>query len=177
MRFFLILSVSLLLVSGCARAVRPSVVVPTPQPVSSTTEKAVDTLSIGMIALGDGSTTGDVGCGDSRVVVSTPVTPPRTMTTEEKVRTALNALFVADNPYGESGLSNILAQSENLTVSDVVVDGDTITVSITGQMQSGGVCDDPRIIDQLRTTVQKNSDQSTVVIFINGVSLDTYFHG
>lgn len=177
MRFFVSFAVILIVFSGCVLLPQNP---PASQTVSSVsdTEPLTDILSIGMISLGDGTvSTGAVGCGDFSVMVPVAITPPRVMDAEEKVKTALALLFAAENSYSESGFYNALAQSSGLAIEKVVFDGDTIRVYITGILQSGGVCDDPRIIEQLRTTVEVHVDESTVLLFINDISIDEYFHG
>ena len=56
-----------------------------------------------------------------------------------------------DRLHGSSGLYNALHESA-LTFERARIDGDTVTVHLSGELKSGGSCDDPRIEWQLRQT-------------------------
>lgn len=140
--------------------------------VINATNNAIDdlnnnTVKVYLVALDDNGKSGElIGCGDSLVAVDYPVEPTGTPTN------ALNALLaIKDEHYGQSGLYNALYQS-NLKLEDINVDQDgTATVNLSGNYVSGGVCDDPRAVEQVQKTVLQFRNIKAVNFFINDKSL------
>lgn len=180
-----ILLLSGLLLTSCSGAIQNNT--PTPDSTSvgsgldSTSEASIDvkqpeqtTLEIAYIALNDNGVSGPlVGCGDSEVLVEDSAFGATT--TKARVQSALGKLFANKDQYlGESGLYNALYQS-TLTVDSVTVDGKTVDVEISGETLSAGECDDPRMVDQIRATVENNLDSDKkfiITININGKPLE-----
>jgi hypothetical protein len=131
-------------------------------------------VEVAYIALNDNGSSGPlVGCGDSEVL--TEVTVSGHLNTESRVQSALENLFANKDQYlGESGLYNSLYQSA-LTVDSVSIEGKTIDVEISGETLSAGECDDPRMVDQIRATVENNLDSDRkfiITINLNGKPLE-----
>lgn len=125
-------------------------------------------VNIYMIALEDGN----VGCGDGLVAVRRTIPA-----TNAPLTAALNQLLsVKSQYYGESGLYNALYQS-NLRVSRITRQGAAWRVYLTGTLQLGGVCDNPRVKAQLEQTALQFSTVKSVRFFINGKSLETLLSG
>jgi hypothetical protein len=140
-------------------------VVPTAIPTSLT-------LQVFLIALEDNGRSGKkIGCDDS--VVPVMVAVPYT---QDEPQAALEALFSIEEFYGEPGLYNALYQSDLHVESVSVKDGEA-TVSLTGQLVSGGVCDNPRIEAQIEETVRQSTGAVEVSVFINGTSLTELLSG
>ncbi|MGO2595829.1 MAG: GerMN domain-containing protein [Glutamicibacter arilaitensis] len=78
-----------------------------------------------------------------------------------------------DAEHGQSGLVNTLSASE-LTYVSASVSGDTVTVELSGEILSGGTCDDPRIVAQLTHTAMVAAGTGEAVILINGVDVNKY---
>ena len=114
---------------------------------------AANTANIYLIAIGDNGHSGQlVGCQDSLIPVS-GLDIGNQPTTEGKIAAALGKLFaIHDQYYGESGLYNALYMS-HLSVDSVTLDGSRAVVHISGTFQLGGVCDTPRVIGQIQSTV------------------------
>jgi hypothetical protein len=113
---------------------------------------------------------GPVGCGDT--LESWLVTFDANA---DPVTGALNALFaLANDNLGESGFVNALHQPALVAVS-AEVEGNHATVVITGEPTSGGACDDPRFVEQLRATVLHLTGADTATITVNGIDLDDLF--
>lgn len=177
------LFLGLVLLSACAHPVRePSDVEPKGDDDSNTEVPSAPmdiTLQVGLIALEDNGKSGPlVGCGDSLVFVNQTVTG--TLTAEEKVQAALEALFaIKDSTYGESGLYNALDEAE-LTVDSVHLEDSQLDVALSGTLSSGGVCDDPRIVEQIKETAENNAGVDsalTVKVTINGKALEEQLSG
>jgi hypothetical protein len=124
-------------------------------------------VKIYLVAIGDNGKAGKkIGCGDSLIAVTRPITPTTTPLTA-----ALRVLLSDHHRvYGQSGLYNALYQSR-LTVNHVTIRNGRATIYLTGRMQLGGVCDDPRVGAQLRSAAFQFPTVHSVAIFVNGIPL------
>lgn len=133
-------------------------------------------VKVSYIALDDNGTNGPlVGCGDSALLKEESVTEVL-LTEKSRITTALHILFANKNQFlGESGLYNALYQS-TLTLKSVTIKEGRVTVELSGEPLSGGECDDPRIVEQIRETVRSNLDEEekefTLLINLNGKPLE-----
>jgi len=147
------------------------VIIPTDPPAPS----GDDTLRlyIYLVAIGDNGASGEsIGCGDSIIPVAVDV--PRTTGV---LRAALDRLLSQKTQYyGESGLYNALYQS-NLVIDSLIVQDGEATMRFSGKLQSGGVCDDPRIIAQLEHTALQFSTVQRVSITVNGEDIHNLLSG
>ncbi len=172
-----ILLLSGLLLTACSG-------VPIPEPIETPTEASEEdtdtnptlesSMEIAYIAMGDNGASGPlVGCGDSEIL--TTVTVTGNVSVKERIKMALENLFSNKDQFlGESGLYNALYQS-TLTVDSVTIEDGTVEVEISGETMSGGECDDPRMVEQIRGTVENNIDSDrkmTVIINLNGKPLE-----
>lgn len=132
-------------------------------------EKTVQ-LMLYYIAVDDNGKSGQmIGCGDSVVMVNTSY-----FTTDNVIRSSFDELLSNYNQYyGESGLYNALYNS-NLKYVDSSINGEVMTVNLTGDLSLGGECDIPRVKYQLELTAQNTAKTpiSEVKIFVNSKSLD-----
>jgi hypothetical protein len=88
------------------------------------------------------------------------------------VMTALQALLNEKHTtIGQSGLYNAVANSQ-LTVDSIDTSSAIPTVKLKGQLSSGGVCDDPRIIEQLKATILQSDKDTKVNILVNGKNIE-----
>lgn len=126
------------------------------------------TVNIYLVALDDGGASGkEIGCNDSLVPVEQTITAVQT-----PLQAALQELLsLKEQYYGESGLYNALYQS-NLQIQEVTITDSTAVIRLTGTMQLGGVCDAPRIENQLKETALQFETVERVSIFINGEPLE-----
>lgn len=137
---------------------------PQPQPTQAPPSGVFfDRANIYLISMGDG---GGVGCGDSTVPVLRQFSP-----TVAPLTSALETLLsIHSDYYGESGLYNALYQS-NLSLQGVnIVNGQAI-INLSGQLITGGTCDDPRIIAQIEQTALQFATINGVQINVNGVPI------
>lgn len=107
-----------------------------------------------------------VGCGDA--VVPSSVEIPQT---QAVLRAALERLLAVKDMNVGSGY-NALYQSD-LKIESVSVE----SVRLSGELRSGGVCDDPRIVAQITETVRQFPTTKNTKIFINNIPLEEYFSG
>lgn len=126
-------------------------------------------VKIALIAVGDeGKSGSQIGCGDSIVLVNQDV--PKT---QAVLKAALEKLFALKSQYfGESGLYNALYQS-NIRVEHVAIANGKAAINLSGQLQLGGVCDNPRVEEQIRHTALQFPTVTSVAVFLNGKSLES----
>lgn len=123
--------------------------------------------SLTFIAMGDGGASGDpIGCGDSAVPVDFETS------TIAPLGEVYRAQLAAEGPdYGQSGLTNTLAQSD-LEYLSAEIDGGHARVQLTGSLRMGGECDIPRVRAQLTEPALQFPNVDTVTVLIDGVPLD-----
>lgn len=147
------------------RPTTDKVTAPNAQPDSAKLDKY--DVAIGYIAIGDNGVSGEkIGCNDSIVPVAANIT------TTEPLHGAFTLLLTNKSQfYSQSGLYNALWQS-NLTVVSAVLRDGVATVKLSGKLTLSGECDNPRVKAQLESTASQMVGVNSVVITINGLSLD-----
>lgn len=144
-------------------------------PVAKTPQQqVVKQVKLFFIALNDNGKSGKrIGCGDSVVSVAKPVQP----TTEPLIAALEELLLVKTQFFGQSGLYNALYQSDLRLQSVSISKGGVATVQLLGTQAISGVCDDPRIIAQLRETALQFPSVREVQIFINTYPIEQLLSG
>jgi len=150
-------------------ALPPDPSLPTPiPPTADPASQGLDRVKIYLVAIGDNGVSGKlIGCGDSLVPVEVRIEP-----TLGVLRASLNELFKLKGQqyYGQSGLYNALYQSE-LSIADVAVIGSEARIFLTGRLMLGGVCDNPRVEEQLEALALQFNTVNRVSVYINGEPL------
>lgn len=123
--------------------------------------------NIYLIALEDMGQSGmEIGCGDSVVPVEVEIEP-----TIAPLTAALETLLNIDERfYGQSGLYNALYRS-NLAVDRIDIMNGVASIYLVGQLQVGGVCDEPRVRAQIEETALQYYTVDEVQIYVNGEPL------
>lgn len=121
-----------------------------------------------VVALGDNGKMGKlIGCGDSLVPTIVEIDP-----TKDLIRGGLDGLFsLKDKTQEEIGYYNSLSHS-HLSVDKVIQTEKHGDVYLKGTVSLGGVCDEPRLKEQITQTALQFPAMNTVTIFLNGVPLD-----
>lgn len=121
-----------------------------------------------LVAIGDNGKTGQkIGCGDSLIAVDRDI--PRT---GSPLRDTLTLLFsLKDQHYGQSGLSNALYQSD-LKVDGISSHDGVFKVDLSGKVQLGGECDNPRFAAQITRTIMQFATVQRADVYINGKPLE-----
>jgi hypothetical protein len=145
-------------------------------PAALSASAAPDLANFYLVAIGDNGQSGQlVGCGDSLIPVQVDIGTQTT--TEAKISASLSKLFAIHSQYyGESGLYDALYQS-NLVVNSVHLDGSRAVVHISGTIQLGGTCDDPRALGQINATVMQFPGISRVDVVYQGDLLSLTLNG
>lgn len=142
----------------------PETVEPTPTGLP----EQVAPLTIYYVAIDDNGVSGPrIGCGDS--LIATTTAPVRFT---DQVGPSMEALLAnKSRDVGLSGLVNVLYQSD-LTYVGGELNGDTITIWLTGQFMLGGVCDIPRAQAQLEYTARAAAGATSARVFVNNRPID-----
>jgi hypothetical protein len=170
----LFFGLSALILSGCLFLRPPNTArfepiplepAPTVSPQPDSQASPAKTLHIYLIALEDAGKSGPkVGCGDSLVAVD--------VRAEDNISALQTVLVQHSQYYGQSGLYNALYQS-SLTISRFEAAAGKFEVDLTGDLTLGGVCDNPRVEQQLKAVIRQSTDDSIpATIRINGVLLE-----
>jgi hypothetical protein len=122
-------------------------------------------VKVYLVALDDRGRRGRrIGCDDSLV----PVT--RTVAAEgEPLRAAVEELLAVPREY-EGGLGNYWA-GQDLRVQSAVVSRGVATIRIRGTLPVAGVCDGPRIEEQMKATARQFRGVRVVRVYLNGQRL------
>lgn len=149
---------------------------PTPVPEEGVNEAVNGLFSrthMYLIALEDAGQSGAmIGCNDSVIPVVVEIEP-----TVAPLTAALNRLLSLDDQYyGQSGLYNALYQSD-LTLQGAAVQNGEAIIRLTGELQLGGVCDNPRVQAQLEQTALQYNTVDSVTITLNGEPLESVLSG
>ena len=122
-------------------------------------------VKVYLVALDDKGKRGRrIGCDDSLVPVTRTVAA-----TGEPLKAAVEELLAVPREY-EGGLGNYWA-GENLRVQSAVISGGVATVRIRGTLPVAGVCDEPRIEEQIKATARQFRGVRSVRVFLNGQRL------
>ncbi len=128
---------------------------------------AMREVKVYLVALDDDGRTGrKIGCGDSLVAVSRRVSARLT-----PLRAAIQELLIIPHEY-DARLKNFW-RGRNLRVRSVTLNrGGVATINIAGAgPQVAGVCDQPRIEEQIEETAKQFPNVRRVRVFVNGRTL------
>ena len=127
---------------------------------------ATETVTIYLVQPGEGEEPtdngdGTFGCMDTLVPVEVEIDAQEN--DEGRITAALNMLF----GYEHDELYNVFANS-NLTVQDVTIENGVATVNLSGELSIGGVCDEPRVTEQLNATITQFAGVNSANVLLNG---------
>lgn len=125
-------------------------------------------VKVYLVALGDNGKRGrKIGCEDSLVAVRRNIEP-----TNAPLKAALDELMSMPAEHNEGGreLGNYW-KGENLKVESVLLKKGTATIRITGTLTVAGICDQPRITEQIEATARQFPTVKRVRVFVNGTPL------
>ncbi len=124
--------------------------------------RATREVKVYLVAVGDAGKAGrKIGCDDSLVPVTRAVRADGA-----PLRAAIRELLSVPHEY-EGGLGNYW-QGERLRVRGVSLRRGTATIRISGRLFVAGVCDEPRIEEQIRETARQFPGVRRVKVFVNG---------
>lgn len=132
-------------------------------PIGSAIQPTGTVSSVRIALIDTESGGGDVGCGDRVVLVDRAIPPTRAPLTA-----ALSELLAGrEARVGPSGLYNAFYRSDLRVVSATVQPDGRAVIRLDGVLRSGGVCDSPRLVAQVRETARQFSTVREVQVFVN----------
>lgn len=121
------------------------------------------------VALDDNGIKGrKIGCNDSLVSVTKTATGSAQLSVQEKLSDLLN---YKNQYYEKTGLYNALYQSDVKVGRIQIAQDGTEMIYLIGRSQLNGICDTPRLIEQITQTAKEGNENKKVKIFLNGKSL------
>lgn len=131
------------------------------EPASADAPPAGREVKVFLVALDDRGRRGRrIGCGDSLVPVTRNVAAAGTPLTA-----AVEELLAL--PREHEGLQNFWA-GEGLRVESAVIGAGVATIRIRGTLPVAGVCDQPRITEQINATARQFRGVRSARVFLNG---------
>lgn len=136
---------------------------PTPSPaIASTSAPLVEEVDVYLVAVGDNGKKGlKIGCDDSLVAIQRKIKP-----TVAPLKAAIEELLAVPHEYNKE-LGNYW-RGKNLKLKMVSITEGVATIHITGEGPFvAGVCDEPRITEQINNTAMQFSSVNSVKVFVN----------
>lgn len=128
---------------------------------SKTTE-----IKVYLVAYNDKGKTGEkFGCDDSLVPVTRTI-----KTTSQPLRSAIEELLAIPAKYNDK-LSNHWGERD-IKVKSVSIKKGTASINLIGIPAVGGICDEPRIIQQIVKTAMQFPTVKRVKVFVDGTPLE-----
>ena len=127
-------------------------------------------MDIYLVAVGDKGEKGiKIGCDDSLVGVIRKIKP-----TVAPLKAAIEELLATPREYSKE-LGNYW-QGKDLKLKSVTITDGVATIHISGEGPFvGGVCDEPRITEQMEKTAMQFSSVNSVKVFVNDKPLKEPF--
>ncbi len=130
-------------------------------------EPTTETINVYLVDMGaaeepvDDPEEGSFGCMDVLVPVEVDIAGQDSL--EGRVEASVNALF----NQASDELYNVFLESD-LSVADIQIINGVATVNLSGELFIGGICDEPRVIEQFAATVSQFDGIDRVVLLVNG---------
>ncbi|HKQ99901.1 MAG TPA: GerMN domain-containing protein, partial [Pyrinomonadaceae bacterium] len=147
--------------AGTGTAATTAATTPTPPAM-------VEEVKIYLVAVGDNGKKGKkIGCEDSLIAVTRKIKP-----TEAPLKAAIEELLSTQHEEDSKGLSNYW-WGEKLKLKSVSITDGAATIHITGEgPYVAGICDVPRITEQIEETAKQFPTVKSVKVFVNGKPLE-----
>lgn len=119
-------------------------------------------VKVFLVALGDNGQSGKkIGCDDSLVPVTRNI-----RATRAPLKAALQELLsIPPEPVDHPPLQNFW-KGRNLRLRSVSINKQTATIRISGAVFVAGICDEPRIVEQIEATARQFPSVKKVKVFI-----------
>lgn len=124
---------------------------------------------VDMTEFDNSSDISDIGCGDSveAVKINKKLSPQE----------ALEELFSYKKYSEEDGLYNVFGSSGDLTVENLLIQNDFAIVTLSEDLNLGGMCDSVRVYAQIDKTLTQFDNIAGVDVFVGDEELSSYLSG
>ena len=126
------------------------------------------TIKVFLVAVGDSGKIGrKIGCDDSLVAVTRTI-----KATPAPLKAALEELLSIPEEFDSNGqqLGNYW-KGTALKLKSVALKNGVATIEITGHIFVAGICDEPRIEEQIKATAKQFPTVKSIKVAINGIPL------
>ncbi len=130
--------------------------------------------NIQIFVTADGTDGEKIGCDDNLIPYEVATTVPTDPS--QHLEVAIQTLLTTE-PVGDREMNNALLASDLQISSAYVDENGNATIELSGNLSLGGVCDGPRIQNQLEKTALAVSGIKSVEIFINNSPLADLLSG
>jgi hypothetical protein len=128
---------------------------------------AVRKVRVYLVAVGDNGKAGKkIGCDDSLVAINRSIPP-----THGPLKAALQQLLSIPSEYGEVPKLNNFWKGRNLRLKSVSIWRRTAIIRIAGEIFVAGICDEPRIVEQIEATARQFPSVQRVRVFVGNRTL------
>lgn len=134
------------------------------RPIKRHNKIAHQQVNVFLVALGDNGKIGKkFGCEDSLVPVKRTIKPTRS-----PLKAALQQLLSIPADYPENPRLHNYWKGRNLRLKSVLLRKGVATILISGEIFVAGICDEPRIIEQIEATSRQFASVKKVKVLVNG---------
>lgn len=152
--------------------VKPPSATASPQAAVSKSNK----VKIFLVALEDNGKQGKkIGCDDSLISQEKEITAG--VKVEDQIKAALETLFSFKNSKYSAGSTYSGLANAQVKVDDVSISDGKAKVRLSGSLNLGGDCDNPRVEEQIKATVLQFSEVKEAEILLNGKPLHDVLSG
>jgi spore germination protein GerM len=124
-------------------------------------------VKVFLVALGDNGKIGKkFGCEDSLVPVKRTIKPTRS-----PLKAAIQQLLAIAPDYPENPQLKNFWKGRNLQLKSVSLRKGVATIVFSGEIFVAGICDEPRIIEQIEATARQFASVKKVKVLVNGHAL------
>jgi spore germination protein GerM len=122
-------------------------------------------VKIYLVALNDAGKSGKkIGCDDSLVAVTRTISA-----TAAPLKAALQELL--SSPHASDGELGNYVFGPNLKVKSVSISRGTATIRFSGEISVAGICDEPRITEQIEATAKQFPTVKRVKVYVGNQTL------
>lgn len=124
--------------------------------------------NIKIFVIAEGTDGEKIGCDDNLIPYEITATVPTS--SSNHLEAAMLALLITE-PTGDRVMNNALLASDLQLAQSSIDSQGKAKVDLTGNLSLGGVCDGPRVQNQIEKTALAVPGVSSVEIFVNGIPL------
>jgi spore germination protein GerM len=130
-----------------------------------TAKQKTQKIKVYLVALDDKGKTGrKIGCDDSLVAVTRTINA-----TAAPLKAAIKELLAS--PHESDGQLGNYVVGPNLKLKSASISKGTATIRFSGKISVAGICDEPRIVEQIEATAKQFSTVKKVKVYVGNQTL------
>ncbi|MDQ3099313.1 MAG: GerMN domain-containing protein [bacterium] len=166
----ILVGISFAAVSLITKPVIAPTLSPSPQASAFPNSTLKQKVTIFLVSIEDNGSSGPkIGCNDSIIPVEREINESSNI-----LQATINELLgIQAQAYQQAGLYSAFYNS-NLRAESAIIENGIATIKIVGTLSPGGICDIPRIEEQLNRTVRQFEQVKQVEMYINDKPLKEF---